>query len=386
MRILVINCGSSSIKYQLFDTEKEEVIFSGEVEKIGEEKSILVHYEKGKKIKKEGKIRNHEEAFKHIEGFIKGKRIDAVGHRVVHGGEAFKDAVLVDEAVEAEIERNIHLAPLHNPHNLEGIRIAKRLFPSVPHVAVFDTAFFHNMPEEAFLYAIPYCFYEKYRIRKYGFHGTSHMYVAKKTASYMKRPLEELNLITVHLGNGASMAAIEKGRAVDTSMGMTPLEGLIMGTRSGDIDPGVLFFLIEKGLKPEELYRILNRESGLKGICGMNDMRKILEKREENSLCDLAIRMYARRIKKYLGAYMALLGDVDAISFTAGIGENSSEIRWLCCKGLESLGIKLDPEKNRLNKTEISKDDSKIKVFVIKTDEQLVIAKQTEELIQKEAL
>ncbi len=385
MKILVINTGSSSIKYQLFEMEDESVISSGMAEKIGEEEGSLTHRRYDKEIKLKRRFAEHKDAFQLIKELLVDKGIFAVGHRVVHGGERFSGSVLINDDVIDAIRQNIPIAPLHNPSNLEGIYILKELFPQIPHVAVFDTAFHQSMIEEAFLYAIPYSLYEEHRIRRYGFHGTSHAYVSEMAAAYMKRPLDQLNLVTIHLGNGASITAVRGGRSVDTSMGMTPLEGLIMGTRSGDMDPAIPFFLMDHlRMPPDEIYKMLNNESGLKGICGRNDMREILEERENGDpLADLAVRMYCYRIKKYIGAYLAVLGRTDAIVFTAGIGENSSLIRELCLNGLEGLGIRIDKEKNRRNEAEISAEGSLIKVLVIPTDEELRIARETKEIVSR---
>ena len=385
MRILVINTGSSSIKYQLFEMRDESTVSSGIAEKIGEETGVLRHREEGKEEIRKERFPDHRSAFLLIEKFFKEKKISAVGHRVVHGGERFKRPVIIDEKVIEAIRENIPLAPLHNPSNLEGIIISKELFPEIPHVAVFDTAFHQTMPDEAFLYPIPYKLYERYRIRKYGFHGTSHAYILEEAASYLRIPKEEINLITIHLGNGASIAAIKNGKSIDTSMGMTPLEGLMMGTRSGDIDPAIPFFLMDHlKMKPEEVYRTLNSESGLKGICGKNDMREIIEMKEKgDGMANLAIRMYVRRVKKYIGAYMAILGKVDAIVFTAGIGENSPYIRRKCLEGLDIFGIRIDEEKNSRNEKEISSKDSHIKVLVIPTNEELRIARETKRILEE---
>ncbi len=385
MKILVINTGSSSIKYQLFEMEDESVISSGMAEKIGEEEGTLTHRRYDKEIKLKRRFAEHKDAFQLIKELLVDKGIFAVGHRVVHGGERFSGSVLINDDVIDAIRQNIPIAPLHNPSNLEGIYILKELFPQIPHVAVFDTAFHQSMIEEAFLYALPYSLYEEHRIRRYGFHGTSHAYVSEMAAAYMKRPLDQLNLVTIHLGNGASITAVRGGRSVDTSMGMTPLEGLIMGTRSGDMDPAIPFFLMDHlRMPPDGIYKMLNNESGLKGICGRNDMREILEERENGDpLADLAVRMYCYRIKKYIGAYLAVLGRTDAIVFTAGIGENSSLIRELCLNGLEGLGIRIDKEKNRRNEAEISAEGSLIKVLVIPTDEELRIARETKEIVSR---
>ena len=383
MKILVINTGSSSIKYQLFNMEDESVICSGIAEKIGEDQGFLSHRRYGEELRVKKRFGDHKEAFQFIKELLIDKDISAVGHRVVHGGERFSDSVLINDEVIEAIRQNIPVAPLHNPSNLEGIYILRTLFSDIPHVAVFDTAFHQSMPAEAFLYAIPYRLYKKYKIRRYGFHGTSHAYVSEIAADHMQKPLSQLNLITVHLGNGASITAVKGGRSVDTSMGMTPLEGLVMGTRSGDVDPAIPFFLMDHlKMSPDEIYKILNNDSGLKGICGRNDMREILERREKGDpYADLAVRVYCYRIKKYIGAYMAVLGRTDAIVFTAGIGENSFQIRELCLAGLEGLGIIIDRVKNRENKREINTQDSLVKVLVIPTDEELRIARETKRIV-----
>jgi len=313
--------------------------------------------------------------------------LSGIGHRVVHGGEEFKEPTLIDKNVIDTIRRLIPLAPLHNPANLLGIEVAMHSAPQVPQVAVFDTAFHQSIPEHAFRYAIPQNLYEKHHVRRYGFHGTSHFYVAKQAARLLDRPLNELNLITLHLGNGASAAAVKGGKSIDTSMGMTPLEGLIMGTRCGDIDPAIIFYLKRKtGMARDEMESILNQKSGLKGICGVNDMRQIEKLAQSgNSQARLAIDIVCYRIKKYIGAYYAVLGRIDALVFTAGIGEKSSLIRGGACQGLAHLGIEIDPEKNnqKSNKSfEIQKRGSRIKVLVVPTNEELEIAEQALKCIQ----
>jgi acetate kinase len=363
MKILVINTGSSSIKYQLFDMKQEKVLASGIAEKIGEATSILTHKiikAKGESLKKvkEERIADHREGLTQIVDLLVDKEygviqdkseIAAVGHRVVHGGETFQSSTIIDEHVITAIKENIPLAPLHNPPNLIGIEVAKSIFPNSLQVAVFDTAFHQTIPQKAFLYALPYGLYKKERIRRYGFHGTSHSYVAERGAEYLGQPLNSLNLITIHLGNGASMAALKNGKCVDTTMGMTPLEGLVMGTRSGDIDPAIPFFLanhLKMSLK--EIDNLLNKDSGLKGICGTNDMREVIQKKDRgDKRAKIALEIYCYRIKKYIGAYYAALESLDGIIFTAGIGENSPEVRTLCCEGLSKLGIEIDPEKNQ---------------------------------------
>ena len=400
MKILVINTGSSSIKYQLFDMDQQIVLASGLAEKIGEATSILTHKiikENGENITKvkEGMILDHQEGLIRIVdllvdaeyGVIKDKsEISAVGHRVVHGGETFQSPTIIDKGVIAAIKKNIPLAPLHNPPNLTGIEVAQSIFPDSRQVAVFDTAFHQSIPSKAFLYALPYELYKKERVRRYGFHGTSHLYVAEKTADYLGHPLNELNLITIHLGNGASMAAIKDGRCVDTTMGMTPLEGLVMGTRCGDVDPALPFFLanhLKMSLK--EIDRLLNKDSGLKGICGTNDMREVMAMAtsgKERAM--IALEVYTYRIKKYIGAYFVALESLDAIIFTGGIGENAPTIRELCCQGLNKLGINLDPGKNNETEKEIKEihsPASAVKILVIPTNEELKIAQETKKVI-----
>jgi len=402
MKILVINAGSSSIKYELFDMDRHTVIAQGMAEKIGEEAGILTHKmitSSGDTLKKEirGKINDHHQVLTRIvellvdpeTGVIQDKsQITAVGHRVVHGGESFHSPTVIDMRVMAAIRENIPLAPLHNPPNLEGIEVTRKIFPNSPQVAVFDTAFHQTIPEHAFLYAIPYRLYEKEKVRRYGFHGTSHAYVAEKAAAYLERPLTRLNLITIHLGNGASMAAIKNGRSIDTTMGMTPLEGLMMGTRSGDLDPAIPFFLADYlGMSLKEIDTLLNKESGLKGICGINDMREILAKKKAGDRqADIAISIYTYRIKKYIGAFYAALGILDGIVFTAGIGENAPEIREDACSGLENLGIEIDLQKNESKEREtrdISTQGSRVKILVIPTNEELKIALETQAVIEE---
>jgi len=401
MKILVINTGSSSIKYQLFDMDQKKAVVTGLAEKIGEETSILTHElldrnGNGKEKVEKERINDHEQGMERIVsllidpewGVIRDKsEINAVGHRVVHGGEAFKSSTVITSEVISAIEENIPLAPLHNPPNLTGIKVARSLFPDAPQVAVFDTAFHQSIPKNAYLYAIPYELYEKHRVRRYGFHGTSHEYVAQEGAAYLSRPLQDLNLITVHLGNGASMSAVKKGKCVDTSMGMTPLEGLVMGTRSGDIDPALPFFLSKNlNLSIDEIDDLLNKKSGLKGICGINDMREIEQRADAgDQRAATALDVYTLRIKKYIGAYYAELGHLDAVIFTAGIGENSPKIRHMSCEGLEDLGLKLDLERNKVKSDrirEISCEDSRVKILVVPTNEEKKIALETEIVIK----
>jgi len=391
MKVFVFNCGSSSIKYQLIDSDKQETLCKGLVERIGAVTSIIKQEYVGEKpIKKSVSLENHAAALKHIlELIISAENdvlhsldeIEAVGHRVVHGGEMFKDSVLIDEDVEEAIQAAYDIAPLHNPPNLQGIRAAKKHLPDVPHVAVFDTAFHHSIPKHAFLYGIPNRLYRRYKIRKYGFHGTSHYYVSRKYYQLTGRPKDGSRLITCHLGNGASITAIKDGNSVDTSMGFTPLEGLVMGTRSGDIDPSILFYLIEKEeLSLANVHALLNKHSGLLGLSGYaGDMRDLLEEAEKGDRrCSEAIDVFCYRAKKYIGSYIAALNGVDAIIFTGGIGENAAAIRAKILEDLDFAGIKLDKhvnkEFNHMEKSLVSHKDSKVEVHVIPTNEELVIA------------
>ncbi|MBT3192847.1 MAG: acetate kinase, partial [Verrucomicrobia bacterium] len=360
MNILVINSGSSSIKYEYFDLERRQALASGVLERIGEDQACLKHRHQdaqgqAQEASSERPIPDHRAGLEWIghvleeSGLKAGDNdLDGIGHRVVHGGEVFTEPTLIDDEVIAAIRDQSPLAPLHNPANLTGIEEACRFAPNVPQVAVFDTAFHQTLPPVAYQYAIPRDLYEKHHVRRYGFHGTSHRYVTKQAADYLGQPLDQTNLIVFHLGNGASVAAIRGGQSVDTSMGMTPLEGLIMGTRCGDIDPAIIFYLGRvTGLSPDEIEARLNKESGLRGICGAGDMREVISRKEAgDEQAALAHDMVAYRIKKYLGAYYAVLGRVDAVVFTAGIGENVHCIRAKVCEGLENLGIEFDPDKN----------------------------------------
>jgi len=400
MIVVVINSGSSSIKYEVFEISGFSVLSSGLLERIGESESRHTYRAYGasgtvKETVRRGKVANHEEGFRFIlsmpaeSAVIKGPvEIFGIGHRVVHGGEAFREPALIDEKVIETIRELIPLAPLHNPANLLGIEAARRAFPGVPQVAVFDTAFHQSMPPHAFIYALPYSLYALHRVRRYGFHGTSHLWVAKKAADHLEKPLASLNLITFHLGNGASAAAIRQGLSVDTSMGMTPLEGFVMGTRSGDLDPAIPFYLKRvTGLAYAELEALLNKGSGLKGICGANDMREILQMAHRgDAQAQLALELYCYRVKKYLGAYTAVLGRVDAIVFTGGIGENAALIRKQCCQGLEVLGITVDDVKNERTYEEvmeIQRDGAPVKVLAVRTKEEREIAQQTLSAIKK---
>lgn len=369
MKVAVINSGSSSIKFKLFEMGTEEVLASVMLEKIGELSSITTLNHNDKKIVITSLVNNHYEALKSIIKLLNENNIldsfsslDAIGHRVVHGGEEFKKATLVDEYVIGKIKDLIPLAPLHNGANLEGIIQSRKKSPSVKQIAVFDTSFHSTMPEVAYMYALPYEMYEKHKIRRYGFHGTSHSYILKQTAYELKKDLNKVNIITLHLGNGASICAIENGISIDTSMGFTPLEGLIMGTRSGDIDPAIILYMQrELGLCFDEVDELLNKKSGLFGICGDNDVRSIVESDDEKA--KLALSMMIRRIKKYIGSYIALLGRVDAIVFTGGIGENSEYIREKVMQNLQVNGAK---------------------ILVIKTQEELEIARECKIILENE--
>lgn len=392
MKVLVINCGSSSVKYELFNSEDEESICSGSVERIGAVTAITKHLPPGgKEIKDTAVVENHEAALKIImdylmdsdNGIVRSKDdIEAVGHRVVHGGETFKDSVLIDDTVVEAIEQAIDLAPLHNPPNLKGIQAARRQLPEVPHVAVFDTAFHQTLPDKAFLYGIPNRLYRRYRIRKYGFHGTSHYYVSRRYFKMINEHRKGTRLISCHLGNGASITAIKDGHSVDTSMGFTPLSGLIMGTRSGDVDPSILFYLIEKEeLSLNNVHALLNKHSGLLGLSGFAaDMRDLIKEADDGDRrCRQAIEAFCYRIKQYIGTYFATLNGCDAIIMTAGIGQYSPYIRSKALAELEHLGVVIDTEKNESadpnEETKISHEKSDVDVYVIPTNEELVIAK-----------
>jgi acetate kinase len=403
MKIAVVNCGSSSIKYEVFGADDFLIIAAGLIEKIGSTDGHL----RQRRLKEDGTyeeqtfskpLADHHEGFEFMAQVNREHRIIhdesellGIGHRVVHGGEVFREPTVINDEVVAAIRRLIPLAPLHNPSNLLGIEAAARRFPDVPQVAVFDTAFHHTLPSHAFHYALPYAWYADHHVRKYGFHGTSHVYVSREAARYLGKEPEAVNLITLHLGNGASAAAISRGKSIDTSMGMTPLEGLVMGTRSGDMDPAIHFYLMKHaGMSADELEKSLNSQSGLKGICDLNDMREILdqvEKGEERAT--LAVEMFCYRIRKYIGAYVAVLGSVDAVVFTGGIGENSVPVRSKVLSGLEHMGIIVDEEKNAAvsgKVSEIQADGSPVRVLVVKTDEEQEIARQTANAIRKAGL
>jgi len=400
MKILTLNCGSSSIKYQLFDTERDEkVLAKGLVERIGMKGAILSQTRfDGDKVKVAGEIVDHGAGIEYIlaillsdnHGVIKDRgEINAVGHRVVHGGEAFKGSVKIDAEVMDVLNECIDLAPLHNPANIKGIVACSRMMKNVPMVGVFDTAFHHTLPEYAYLYGLPYVLYKRHGIRRYGFHGTSHYYVANRAADMLGKPIEDLNIITCHLGNGGSMAAVNHGKSIDTTMGFTPLEGLLMGTRAGDIDAGaVLHIMGREELSLGEVNTLLNKHSGLMGLSGTSsDMREIEEEMENgNDRARLAFDVYAYRIKKYLGSYIAAMGGVDAIVFTGGIGENSDLVRKAALDTFGFIGLDLDAEKNNVRsdkERDISSADSKVKVLVIPTNEELVIALETEKIVGK---
>ncbi len=392
MKILVVNCGSSSLKYQLINMENEEVIAKGLAERIGIEGSVVKHETIGKeKVVIEQEMKDHKAAIQIVldalvdsnHGAIQSMdEISAVGHRVVHGGEEFTDSVLITDAVKKALEKCSDIAPLHNPPNLMGIYACEEILPNVPMVAVFDTAFHQTMPSDSYMYALPYELYEKHRIRRYGFHGTSHKYVSQKAAEMIGKPIEELKIITCHLGNGASITAVDGGVSVDTSMGFTPLEGLAMGTRCGDIDPAIITFLMEKeNLSGAQVNELMNKKSGVLGISGVSsDFRDIEDAAAKgNERAQLALNVYHKKVKKYIGSYAAEMGGLDVIVFTAGLGENSPETRKEACKGLEFLGVKIDDEKNNVRGKEriVSTDDSKVKVLLIPTNEELAIARET---------
>lgn len=398
MKILVINCGSSSLKYQLIDMTNENVMAKGLVERIGIDGSILTHKPEGKdKVKIEEPMKDHTDAIRLVlealvnenHGVIKDmSEISAVGHRVVHGGEKYSESVLLNDEVMKTLEECTALAPLHNPPNLIGINACKDLMGDTPMVAVFDTAFHQTMPDYAYTYALPYELYENNAVRRYGFHGTSHRFVTAAAGEMLGKKAEDLKIVTCHLGNGASCAAIDGGKSVDTSMGFTPLEGLVMGTRCGDIDPAILVYIQnELNYSPEEVNNLINKKSGVLGISGISsDFRDIEEAAEKgDKRAKLALDVFHYRVRKYIGAYAAAMGGVDAVVFTAGLGENSPESREEICKGLEFLGVKVDKDKNNFRgKAEfISTDDSKVKVMVIPTNEELMIARDTKEIVCK---
>ena len=395
MKILVVNAGSSSIKYQVFDMTDESVLAKGLVDRVGIPGSTLEHKPTGKDevvIKQD--LPDHTEGMKLVldvlinpeYGIIKSMdEIGAVGHRVVHGGEDFAESVVIDDKVKKVIKDCFDIAPLHNPPNLMGIEACQELMPNVKHIAAFDTAFHQTMQAANFMYALPYEVYEKFKVRRYGFHGTSHYYVAHRAAEMLGKPYEDCKIVTLHLGNGASMAAIKEGRVVDTSMGFTPLEGLVMGTRSGDIDPAIVFFLMEKlGMNSQEANSYFNKKSGMLGLSGVsNDLRDILEAASSgNERAQNALDVYYNKVKGYIGNYIAKLNGCDCLVFTAGVGENGYDVREKICENLDALGIKMDVEKNKVRgkEVDVATADSKVRIFVIPTNEELVIARDTYKL------
>lgn len=397
MKVLVINCGSSSLKYQVLDMTTENLLAKGLVERIGLEGSYMTHEKIGMdKFKLEAPMANHKDAIGHVlealidkaHGVVESMdEIGAVGHRVVHAGEKYASSVMITADVIAALEECVDLAPLHNPPNLLGIAACQELMPSTPMVGVFDTAFHQTMPPESYIYAIPYEYYEKYKIRRYGFHGTSHKYVAERTADILGVNIEDLKIITCHLGNGASVTAIKRGKSIDTSMGFTPLEGLVMGTRSGDIDPAIVSFIRGKeNLAHGEATNILNKKSGVLGISGVSSDFRDLETAvaDGNERAALALKVFAHRVRHYIGAYIAEMNGVDAIVFTAGVGENDINMRDIICSELGNLGIKLDLVKNKVRGKEaiISREDSKVKILLVPTNEELMIARDTYNIVK----
>ena len=397
MNILVLNCGSSSVKYQLIEVDKRNALAKGSVERIGMSGAVLTNTRAdGDEIKITGDILDHTTAIEYIlavllsknHGVISNKNeIHAVGHRVVHGGETFTGSVLIDDAVIKGIRDNFEIAPLHNPHNLRGINACQTHLNDIPQVGVFDTAFHHDMPAHAYLYGIPYSLYTQYKIRRYGFHGTSHAYVAQRASELMRKDLKKLKVITCHLGNGCSIAAIDKGVSIDTSMGFTPLEGLLMGTRSGDIDTSVILYVMAKeGLNNAEANTLLNKHSGLQGISGVSsDMREVItEMNQGNKRAKVAFDIFCYRVKKYIGSYVAALGGLDALIFTGGIGENAADVRRAVCEDMEYLGIEFDKTANASKDKEklVSSAKSRASIFVIPTNEELMIALETKEIVK----
>ncbi|WP_182865722.1 acetate/propionate family kinase [Rhodopirellula sp. JC639] len=394
-QVLVLNCGSSSIKYELFEMDQGRALEAGLVERIGEAKSCLKQTSSGSGTNwpsrtTEVSVPDHRHGIDMIRrvlsenaSFDGGRHLVGIGHRAVHGGETFSRPTLIDDQVLAAIRDLIPLAPLHNPANLVGMEVARAAFPHVPQVAVFDTAYHQTLPRYAYHYAVPQDWYDSYRVRRYGFHGTSHQYVAKQIARHLGRSADELNTIVLHLGNGCSASAIRGGVSVDTSMGLTPLEGLMMGTRCGDLDPAILVHMGKQaGMSLSQLDTALNKQSGLKGLCGVNDMREVMAMAAGgDGAANLAVEIFVYRIKKYIGAYHAVLGRLDAIAFTAGIGQHSPEIRARSCRELEAMGIAIDPARNTAatgsETSEIQTVDSRVKVLVVATDEELEIAQQT---------
>jgi acetate kinase len=400
MKILVLNCGSSSIKYQLFQMTDQSLLAKGIVEKVGMQGSFVKHEKmNGEKVRFEGEIIDHQTGIEYVLGILTSKKhgcitnlkeIEAVGHRVAHGGEKFDCSQFIDDTVQREIEKCIEIAPLHNPANLKGIIAMQVLIPDIRQVAVFDTAFHQTMPKHAYMYAIPYSLYKKYGIRRYGFHGTSHSYIAQVACEMLKVDIATQRIITCHLGNGASLCAIMGGKSIDTSMGFTPIEGLVMGSRSGDVDLGVVTFIMDKEeIGTSGTNNLFNKQSGLLGISGISsDMREVEEAawNKNDPRAQLALDMFHYRIRKYIGSYAAVMGGVDILIFSGGIGENAPESRELICKDFEFMGMKFDAKRNagiRSKATVISADDSKVKVLIIPTNEELVIARDTEQIISQ---
>ncbi|MDR2529217.1 MAG: acetate kinase [Synergistaceae bacterium] len=397
MKVLVINCGSSSLKYQLFDMDKETVLAKGLVERIGIEGSLIKHTKTGlEPIVAETPIPDHKTGIKLVLDALLDKstgalsslsELGAVGHRVVHAGEKFATSVKIDAKVMEALKECVPLAPLHNPANIMGIEAVTEVLPRVQQVGVFDTAFHQTMPNTAFIYGVPYGYYEKYGVRRYGFHGTSHYYVSRRAAEMLGRPVEKLKIVTCHLGNGSSITAVDGGKSVDTSMGFTPLAGVLMGTRCGDVDPAIPMFIAEaEKLSSKDVDSLLNKKSGMLGLSGVSsDLRDIEAAAERGEArANLALRTLTYGIKKYIGAYAAAMAGLDAVVFTAGVGENSATVRAMVCQGLEFLGIGLDASKNKVRSKEaiISTDDSRVKVVVVPTDEELVIARDTKRLVE----
>lgn len=395
MKILVINAGSSSLKYQLIDMDSKEVMAKGLCERIGIEGSLLNHTVNGNKLQIPTEMKNHAQAIKAVIAALLDKEhgvisdmseISAVGHRVVHGGEKFSQSVVITEAVKKALEECIDLAPLHNPPNLTGINACEEAMPGVPQVAVFDTAFHQTMPAESYLYAIPYKYYEKHKIRRYGFHGTSHKYVAGRAAAMLGKNIEDLKIITCHLGNGSSITAVNGGKSIDTTMGFTPLAGLLMGTRCGDIDPAIVTFLMEKeGLSASEMDTVMNKQSGIFGLSGVSSDFRDVEKAaaEGNKVAQIGLNMFDYQVKKTIGAYAAAMGGVDAIVFTAGVGENNKVLRANVAKGLAFMGVAIDDEKNavRGEEIDISAPNATVRTLVIPTNEEFAIAMETQALV-----
>lgn len=395
MKVLVFNCGSSSIKYQLFEMPEGKILAKGLIQRIGEDGSSASQKAGNQEIKIQQPIKSHKEGLEILKNMLTDKEkgaiksvseIGACGHRVVHGGEAFTGSAIIDDKLEKVIEEYFDLAPLHNPPNLTGIREAKKMLGNIPQIACCDTAFHQTIPQHAYLYALPYDIYEKFKVRKYGFHGTSHRYVARRAAEVLKKDKYDVNLITCHLGNGCSMAAVKQGKSVDTSMGLTPLEGLVMGTRTGDFDPAIIFYLLKKGYTADQLDSIFNKKSGLIGISGLsNDVRDLEGKAESgNEKAKLALDIFAYRIKKYIGAYLAVLNGCNGVVFTGGIGENGAIMRKRILCEMENIGIEIDDKKNMATigkEGDIAKDNSKIRVLVIPTDEEGAIARDTYSIV-----